>query len=146
MQLEKAENPKTCFRLSNECFPFKAKSPGNKYSCENWDDVGKMLLNPTHGNSPIQHVKALSVKVGKNWRPISLESVAFQESVAWHIALYSKANAPYVKSHLFPGELSEQPNILYGEGQAFDTVKAAIDECELENVRTMKRQAKENNG
>lgn len=144
MQLEKAENPKTHFQLSDECFPFSAQMPGAKYQCKDWNDVAEMLLNAKSGRTSIQHARSLSVRVGKKWKPISLESISFNPLVAHYLSLYSRATAPYIHGYLFPGELSEQPHIIYGEGQALDCIKSAIDECELENIRTLKQQSKEN--
>lgn len=144
MQLEKAESNKTTFVISDECFPFKAKTSIAEYVCNCWSDVEAMLLTPAKGTNHIQHCKALKVRVGKTWQPINLESIIYNPSVAQYLASYSRATAEHVKGYLFHGDLADQPNILYGEGQAFDIIRSAKSESELEQIRSLKQESRNN--
>lgn len=141
MQLDKKEDSSRVFHIDEGVFPFKANCPAREYYCEDYKDVAEML-EPIYGLSAIQHFVSLSVKVGnKTPRPISLESLANNPLVAHYLGLYSKANATYVKGYLFDGEFGDQPYILLGEGQAFDIIRNAISECEIDNYRVAKQQA-----
>lgn len=145
MQLDAKEKEEQRFAIDEAVFPFKAKCPGKEYVCENYKDVAEMLTNPIGGVAMIKHVNSLFVETApKKWKPILLASIANNPLIAHYMIDYSKANSPYVKSHLFTGDLQDQPNIYYGNGQGFDTIRNAISECEIENVRVSKLKA--NNG
>lgn len=143
MQLLSKEDSSRVFHIDEGVFPFTAKCPARKYVCWDYADVAEML-EPIHGLTAMQHAVSLSVKVGKNSKPISLASLANNPLVAHYLIAWSRANASYVRGYLFEGELCDQPHIYYGEGQAFDVIRNAISECELDNIMVAKQQA--NNG
>lgn len=146
MQLDAKEDSSKKFHIDECSFPFTVKCPARTYSVSDYGDVAEMLTNPIGGLSMIKHALSLSVKVGKQWKSISLESLANNPLVAYYMMDYSRANSSYVKGYLYRGELLDQPNILYGQGQAFDTIRNAVSECELENIRVTKQQANLQNG
>lgn len=114
---------------------------------ESIEDISTILLNPPFGLSMIEHARSLSVNVGpKSWKHISLESLAFIPSVAMYLIEYSRATSSHIKGYLYEGSLQEQPHKLYGLGQAFDTILAAKNECELDSIRTMRNNANKPNG
>jgi len=142
MQLDAKEDSSKRFHIDECSFPFTVKCPARLYSVSDYGDVAEMLTNPIGGLSMIKH--ALTLRVNK--KPISLESLANNPLVAYYMMDYSRANSSYVKGYLYRGELLDQPNILYGQGQAFDTIRNAVSECELENLRVTKQQANLQNG
>ena len=146
MQLDSKEDSSKRFHIDECSFPFTVKCPARLYTVSDYSDVAEMLTNPIGGLSMIKHALTLSVRVGKGWKPISLESLANNPLVAHYMIEYSRANSSYVKGYLYRGELQDQPNILYGNGQAFDVIRNAVSECELENLRVAKQQANSNNG
>lgn len=146
MQLDAKEEPSKRFHIDECSFPFTVKCPARLYKVSDYGDVAEMLTNPIGGLSMIKHALTLSVKVGRSWKPISLESLANNPLVAHYMAAYSEATAPTTKGYLFRGHLLDQPNILYGMGQAFYTIRNSIAECEAENHRVLRQQANTNNG
>lgn len=146
MQLEAPEKPDNVFVVTEESFPFRMKGgAGMEYYCSSYSDLSEILTTPANGQTLIQHAMSLYVGRAKNWKRLSLESISQNPVIALYMVDYARATCNYVKSHLFPGDLSEQPNILYGNGQAFDVIRNAISECELENHRVLKQQANANN-
>ncbi len=146
MQLDAKENSSKRFHIDECSFPFTVKCPARLYRVSDFGDVAEMLTNPIGGLSAIKHALSLSVKVGKQWKAISLESLANNPLIAHYMAYYAEANAPTTKGYLFEGGHRDQPNILYGIGQAFYTIRNAVSECELENLRVTKQQANLQNG
>ena len=142
MQLDSKEDSSKRFHIDECSFPFTVKCPARRYTVSDYGDVAEMLTNPIGGLSMIKH--ALTLRVNK--KPISLESLANNPLVAYYMMDYSRANSSYVKGYLYRGELLDQPNIYYGQGQAFDTIRNAVSECELENLRVTKQQANLQNG
>jgi hypothetical protein len=143
MQLDSKEKHDRYFHIDDDSFPFTAKSPAKKYYCESYSDLENMLTDNVAGLDTFKHVQTLTIRVGNKWKHISLESLANNPLIAYYMIAYSRATSDYVKGFLFDGVLNEQPNIYYGEGQAFDTIRNAISECEIENIRAAKRQAKQ---
>lgn len=147
MQLDTPEKPENVFVVTEDSFPFGMKGgAGVEYYCTSYSDLAEILTSPLSGQTLIKHAMSLYVGKTKNWKRLSLESISQNPVIGQYMIDYSRATCNYVKSHLFPGELSEQPNILYGNGQAFDVIRNAIAECELENHRILKQQANVNNG
>lgn len=141
MQLDSKEDEARVFRINETSLPISVKSPARRYYIETWSEFSDMLLDVTPGLSLIEHVRTLTVRDGQKWKPISLESLAFIPDVAMFLIDYSRATSDYVKGYLFDGELSDQPNIYYGIGQAFSVISSAKSECEIENHRDIKRKS-----
>lgn len=147
MQLDAQEKRGSYFSVSVESFPFTVRLPSKEeHTINDWDTLASLLFNPIHGRTPLQHAKDMRVRVGSKWKSISLESLSTIETVSHFLFLFTRARADYMRGYLFDGGLSQQPYILYGEGQAFDTIASAISEAELENIRAAKRQASNSNG
>lgn len=146
MQLESKENSERVFDIHSAEFPILVKCPAREYEINSLEDVSEMLLSPVSGLSMIQHALSLSVKCGKSWKRLSIESLAFIPEVAPYLIEYGRATSEFVRGYLYSGELVDQPNIIYGQGQAFDIIASAKSECELDSYRTARQNAKQSNG
>ncbi len=146
MQLESKENKARVFDIHDAEFPILISCPAREYEVNSLADISEILLNPIGGLSMIQHALSLTVWCGKSWKRLSIESLAFIPDVAYYLIEYGRATSEFVRGYLYRGELTDQPNIMYGIGQAFDTIASAKSECELDSYRAARQNAKQNNG
>lgn len=113
-----------------------------------WEHLSELLTNAPEGISLAKHARTIYGKVGKSWKPISFTSVLQIQPAANYVMHYTRANSPYMKGYLAGGDLDDQLYCLYGLGQAFDTISAAMAEMQLEADRKLRRKMRqaENNG